>query len=1482
MDEVIDQPKLSVKDFAAKIKAKYPDYKDIPDDVLTDKIIAKYPDYASQVDVKKNSTQEQNQSTTPTEDISSPPVQDGSQEQPSGATRDIKSVSLDRQLPYLQQQASETFKDPMFANPNVRKAYKDKLAEPYSGRDYMKVQAALMQVDPYAKQEAQSGILEGINPLGETIPTAATAAVQGIKGGIEQLGKTEAIDAKEGMASGLLNVGVGLGKTALGVASAVVPELAAFNIASQGLEETNPQAAEWMSPTKKIIEDKYKEANIPVPKWKENAAAVADFVANLVVFGGAKYAEGKFTPKEVIDNSTPEERQKAEQKTEANFTPHPAEEKATAIDEDIKKNPDSPLAPVLKAESDNLHKSVADEQLGKAQDAATLTHLQDTKAELEKATNGLSDASKEVVQPAIDNIQQNIDAIKPQPDLTKSDKTENAQAEETTSQISPRQKQINNLVNQIADYNDMKNGRLGKKTSEGAKARNDIVIKAQELGLTIDEKQNGITLRNKNGKKVSAVNTDINNKGIKEDFVPLERRDLQTQEVFNKLNEVGSHAFPVIVGMDGKRMSERQIRTAMGDVVNDRPTNGAHELLTQLDEQAKNGTVILKHPDSGENIQVPINDFMQSIGKELEHIPHDTRNENTLSNDYDNWFNSLTDEQRATELEASKPASDHQAESETNVGDRTTSQNPPEPPAESGEPPSGTTGISIKAREQRAGTLGNEPAESGVGWTGEEALARGNELRAKGADPIAMINDESIPLHDKVAIAQSYANELGRETNAAGDKFGSNSKEYEVAKQKENDYLAKVKPLSTLAHKAFAAHQGEVDIDTGSWTGLVRAVEADGKKATPKQIAEAKELSGKVKTLTNQVEKLKQKLTDALNAAVEETPKNIKERAKEIANIIRQGKTSRPSVFSAASPASIVWDGALEVAAKTVEAGGTVAQAIADGLAHIKASDWYKNFDKKDEAESAFKNHFNEFTNDDILTKFVDKKDSKFTTQEVRDIWNYAKENYLDKDGIYENMLNGVSKDLGLTREQVRNAISQPKAVRAITDEMYRTQYKRNQAIGRAKEWVKTTNTPRLTKIFKAIPKFFFEKAIAGHGTVGMVTHAGTNIFRPSTWKSYWTDFGKQFRYMFKPSDYEMAKEDLQSRPNFILAKRSGLANDPNSIYDDYGGLKKFFGKFGTAGDRGFFALKVFRQDLFDNFYNKLSDVEKADPNTAKEIATLVNHSTGTSKVPIPETVGTAIFAPRLEASRWARLIGEPTKAVTTFTNWKNATPSEKAAAKIIAKGIGAMSATYIASLAVNQGLLSASGSDKKINFTHPLESDWMKHKIGDKTIDVTGGLVSSMHLLSVLISLPFLDKKELKGETQADKLYETTGKYLRGKLSPFASTGADVLTQHDFAGNTLPFSDAPPAHKYNHKMTWKEYLFSQAPIPVSEGARDVYTEMHDKGVSEPQIEDYFTGLWIGMVSGFTGTRIGVAPPVKNQSSRTTDRQETRTENRNR
>lgn len=510
-----------------------------------------------------------------------------------------------------------------------------------------------------------------------------------------------------------------------------------------------------------------------------------------------------------------------------------------------------------------------------------------------------------------------------------------------------------------------------------------------------------------------------------------------------------------------------------------------------------------------------------------------------------------------------------------------------------------------------------------------------------------------------------------------------------------------------------------------------------------------------------------------------------------------------------------------------------------------------------------------------LVTQFANKTDNKFTTEEVKEIWDYAKKNYIDKGKNVPEMLRGVAMDLGLTSKQVLSALEQPKGVRVISDSMFLAQSRRTQAANKVKEYAKTANQSNLVKWAKAIPNFFFQKAIFGHGTVGMITHAGMNIFRPSIAKIYFPLFIKQFKNSFGAltekgmADYEKSMTFLKNDPLFPVAKRAGVKVDPTEQSDDYSGLKKWLGKVGMTGDRGFNALKEFRLAMFKNEYNRLSDVQKADPNTLKEIGKIINHATGTSNFQPGGFMNTAIFAPRLEASKWARVITDPAKAISTFSKWDKSTMAEKAAAKIVARKSGELLATYIGALAVNQALLYATGSKQQVNYTNPTKKDYLKFKMGDEVLDLSGGIIPTSQFVGHLLTIPFENKDDLKGKTRKDEFVKTTSDYALSKLSPFASTAKDVITAHDFMGNTMPWSEDKPLTQYAHKLSWGEYLLSQqAPIPMAEAAKDIYKSMQERGMSEVQIDDVLTGLAKGAISGATGAKLGEDYSLKNQESK--------------
>jgi outer membrane murein-binding lipoprotein Lpp len=829
---------------------------------------------------------------------------------------------------------------------------------------------------------------------------------------------------------------------------------------------------------------------------------------------------------------------------------------------------------------------------------------------------------------------------------------------------------------------------------------------------------------------------------------------------------------------------------------------------------------------------------------------------------------------------------------------------PPETPKveEQQEGSQNTVGGSHESLNNLVERLGLPEIEKGSVLTPQEYQQRGRMLIENGVDPkqvAELFKKDGKVDGDIISVATQHLVDLTKIADKARLDFGKDSEQYKKALESVDDWSRNVlKPMGTKFSEIGRSLQGETDLDTGSFVSMSNALEREtGKPVTKEQEQAVEKLTTQVNDLNKKVSDLENKLVNAINESIKseknEGKSTYKEKAKKAADTFRKLKTKEFTFKDEngndvpIQKMGLSWNDLIEGGAKIIEKTGEIADGVKDILDKVKDADWYKKLSDKDKDRFAkeIELHFSEAEEKkkDISSRFIDKKDNKFELEDVKDIWNYAKENYVDKGVGFGEMIYKVSRDLGLTQEQVSNALMQPKGAKVVTEEMYLTINRRNNAINGAKRWVKEQANSRVSNFFKAVPSAFFKAKTFGHGTVGGVTHAGMDIFQPSSWKLYFPFFIKQFKFAFgNTAKYEMAMEQLKNEPDFVFWKRAGLAVDPTEKYDDYQGnflegdkkvniFKRTFDRMGVAGDRGFNALKWYRLQKARMFYDRLSEVEKKDPNIAKEISLLVNHSTGSSELNlgngrVNDIVNTTFFAPRLEASRWHRLIIDPSKAVKTFANWKYSTDGQKATAKLVARNAGEKIATYAALLASNAAILSLSGSKQKINFTDPLSNDWLKFKIGGKTLDITGGVLSSMRLLGTLLDNTLVGihgkRRELR-KTPQEKDVQTLGQQARYKFSPFASTIADLVTTTDAMGRPLPFSNIKPK-KGETKYTYGSYIIEQqTPIPVSAGIREAIGSMKQRGMKDTQIEDILMGSLYFTVEGFTGAKLADEPKPK-------------------
>jgi hypothetical protein len=514
-------------------------------------------------------------------------------------------------------------------------------------------------------------------------------------------------------------------------------------------------------------------------------------------------------------------------------------------------------------------------------------------------------------------------------------------------------------------------------------------------------------------------------------------------------------------------------------------------------------------------------------------------------------------------------------------------------------------------------------------------------------------------------------------------------------------------------------------------------------------------------------------------------------------------------------------------------------------------------------------NQINDIKNSfsDILWKEINKLPDM-----SKKIWTHAKTNYIDKGQIsFDNMVNGTALDLNVPKRQVIDALAEAKSPKTMTTEMYKLMSKRRDAVNSAKNWISDLNTPWLVKPFRALHRFVFAETVLGHA-VGMETHSGMWKFDPTTYDHYFKGVKDQFHIWGSPVAHEKLLQDVEGNPNYYLAKRSGLAVDVQKSVDQYQLYSNWLGKMGTAGSRSMDALKSFRLDIFNHFWESTPASLKTS-DYAKELSSYINHSTGVSDFNMSfgkalnrtDIAGNVLFASRLEGSRWARIIGDPVKHITALTN-PNASPAQKAIATFWVKRTATLAGTYLATLAINDGLNMALGSKDRVNFTDPTQSDFLTHKIMGRSVDLSSKLLTPLRFLAHIVQAGVT--KPTGGESKWDKMSKAGGSYVRGKLTPAVGLGVDLGIGTDFMGRPLPgradntIPEKPTmawALKRASKpeYTWPEYILgSRGPIPISGAVREIADIWRSQGMSKVRTLDYLKALAV-----FGTEAVGV--PVK-------------------
>jgi hypothetical protein len=210
----------------------------------------------------------------------------------------------------------------------------------------------------------------------------------------------------------------------------------------------------------------------------------------------------------------------------------------------------------------------------------------------------------------------------------------------------------------------------------------------------------------------------------------------------------------------------------------------------------------------------------------------------------------------------------------------------------------------------------------------------------------------------------------------------------------------------------------------------------------------------KIKQAERQAEKVKAQaaigdIQESIDREAKKKPEvTIKEKTKVIADKIRSGKTTRPGIFMSQTPGALAWNGALEVAAKTVEASGTAAEAIVKGLNYISNTDWYKNLTSQDKAaaDAAFTDHIKKSTKKEPEISVVDGV-IKIPHSIIR---KYVENGATDIDELTQAIKEDMIEEYpDITDRQIRDAVTKYGQVVNPNPEVIEAEIRKMKRIGR-------------------------------------------------------------------------------------------------------------------------------------------------------------------------------------------------------------------------------------------------------------------------------------------------------------------------------------------------------------------------------------------------------------------------------------------------
>jgi len=496
-------------------------------------------------------------------------------------------------------------------------------------------------------------------------------------------------------------------------------------------------------------------------------------------------------------------------------------------------------------------------------------------------------------------------------------------------------------------------------------------------------------------------------------------------------------------------------------------------------------------------------------------------------------------------------------------------------------------------------------------------------------------------------------------------------------------------------------------------------------------------------------------------------------------------------------------------------------------------------------------------------------KNFPWTVKRAAALFKEARTEFVEK-GVtdFNDIVDGLAANHGMDRELIIKGLSSPRGVGAsLTDRMWAMQQQVRRIESAAKAAVQEWDKSKFIKGLNWVAEAPRRGLLAYHFGAFTKSHLSDQLFyNPKVYKDNFTQSWKLATERGIAEHERRVRTALNpANKNVSTALRAGLNIGEGGVgrftkeTREMTGVGKIFG----GPDRAAMAydeLRMSRLKIWDKEFARLSPAEQADKEQLKDLASVINHDSGTT-ARSNRFARFILLSPRLFPAQLAHVYSDIPRALYHTgmgLRYAEAAPAMRYVARKTAILAGAYGATIAANTGFGLAYKEATGSDAfmpNLGQEGLGRASFLRPKVFGYSVPVS----PTVELAKLPLEMVVAGAKARTGENRMVEATRPLVQTALGRQNPLFSLAEQILFGQEVGSGRptpryFPTVISPPKETPAHpRLAWNELLAERLPIPAGNYVREYYDELrHGEGMPADTALSWIKTLGIPTIEAAT------------------------------